>query len=192
MFNDEKEINDSIDETAESTDSTSPKENHSTEETKETEEDYKIKYLKVLAEMENLRKRAEQERKDIVKFRAASFIQNILPTVDMFEMAMNAQNASEEVKNWLMGFEMILNNFKQALEAEGVKEVVAKKGDEYHHSVHQAIEEVEAEEGVEPGQIVAVKMKGYTIHDRLLRPASVTVAKKENTESTEEVEKEGE
>ncbi len=151
------------------------------ESAKDMTENFKDKYLKVLAEMENLRKRFDSERSDILKYRASSFIQNILPTVDMFQMAMNSQNASEEVKNWLVGFEMILNNFVTALENEGVKEIKVNKGDDFDANYHHAIEEVECED-VEPGKIVEVKMKGYTLHDKLLRPATVTVAKKAEAE----------
>ncbi len=163
------------------------------EEVKETAEevvvDFKDKYLKVLAEMENLRKRFETERTEVIKYRASSFIQNILPTVDMFEMAMNSQNVSDEIKNWLVGFEMILNNFKSTLEGEGVKEINVKKGDEFDGNLHHAIEEVDTDE-VEPGKIFQVKMKGYTIHDKLLRPATVTVAKVAKEETKEETKKE--
>lgn len=140
------------------------------------EEDFKVKYIKVLAEMENFRKRFEAEKLELIKFRASSFIQNILPTVDMFEMAMNATNVSDEVKNWLVGFEMILNNFKATLEAEGVTEIPTKPGDEFDANKHHAIEEVESDE-VEPGKIVQVKMKGYLLYDKLLRATTVTVAK---------------
>lgn len=142
----------------------------------EIKENFKDKYIKILAEMENLRKRSESERSEILKYRASSFIQNILPTVDMFEMAMSAQNISEEVKNWLVGFEMILNNFKTTLENEGVKEIKTNKGDEFDANLHHAIEEVETNE-IESGKILEVKIKGYKIHDKLLRPATVTVAK---------------
>ncbi len=158
------------------------------ESTEEVAEDFKTKYLKVLAEMENLRKRLDTERTELIKYRASSFIQNILPTVDMFEMAMKAQNASEEVRNWLIGFEMILNNFKSTLDGEGVKEIKTEKGSEFDANLHHAIEEVETDE-VEPGKVFEVKMKGYTLHDKLLRPAAVSVAK---AKQTEEVKEEGE
>ncbi len=144
----------------------------------EVKDNFKEKYVKVLAEMENLRKRFESERQDVMKYKASSFIQNILPTVDMFEMALNAQNLSDEVKNWLVGFEMIFNNFKTALESEGVKEIKVNKGDEFDANFHFAIEEVETDE-VESGKIYQVKSKGYTLHDKLIRPATVVVAKKE-------------
>ncbi len=143
---------------------------------KEINEDFKDEYLKAIAEMENLRKRFDKEKLDVLKYRASQFILTILPTVDMFEMAMNTQNASDEVKNWIKGFEMILNNFKTALEGEGVKEIKVEKGDEFDANLHHAIEEVETDE-VEPGKIFQVKMKGYLLHEKLLRPATVTIAK---------------
>ncbi len=155
----------------------------------EVVEDFKDKYLKVLAEMENLRKRFDAERTEVIKYRASSFVQSILPTVDMFEMAMNSQNVSDEIKNWLVGFEMILNNFKTTLEGEGVKEIKVKKGDEFDGNLHHAIEEVETDE-VEPGKIYQVKMKGYTLFDKLLRPATVTVAKIQKEEIKEEIKEE--
>ncbi len=149
-------------------------------------EDFKVKYLKVLAEMENLRKRFDADKVDVLKYKATSFIINILPTVDMFEMAMKVDNASDEVKNYVIGFEMILNNFKSALEGEGVKVIETNKGDDFDAKIHHAIDEVETDE-VEAGKIFEVKMKGYMIHDKLLRPATVIVAKAKG-EASEEAE----
>ncbi len=154
----------------------------------EIADNFQEKYMKVLAEMENLRKRFESERQDVMKYKASSFIQNILPTVDMFEMALNAQNLSDEVKNWLVGFEMIFNNFKTALESEGVKEIKVNKGDEFDANFHFAIEEVETDE-VESGKIYQVKSKGYTLHDKLIRPATVVVAKNETQQEETKEEK---
>lgn len=148
------------------------------EETKkemESEEDFKEKYLMALAEMENLRKRLENEKKDFIKYRASSFISEILPTMDMFEQALSAKNVSEETKNWLIGFEMILNNLKNLLANEGVVEIITKVGDDFDGNVHHAFEEKETDQ-VEPGKILEIKLKGYKIHERLLRPAAVIVA----------------
>ncbi len=153
------------------------------EEVKEVEKnieeviDYKEKYLLSLAEMENLRKRLENEKMDFIKYKASSFIYEILPTVDMFEQALSAKNVSEETKNWLLGFEMILANLKNALNLEGVKEILVKKDDEFDGNLHHAFEEIETDK-VSPGKILEIKQKGYKIHDRLLRPATVVVAAK--------------
>ncbi len=155
-------------------------------------EDFKDKYLKVLAEMENLRKRFEQERTEMNKYKAQSFLMSILPTVDMFNMAMKTKDVSDEIKNWLVGFEMILNNFNSVLQNEGVTEINVKVGDEFDANYHFAMEEVETDE-VEPGKVALVKLKGYMLHDKLLRPASVAVAKAKNTEEeNQEKDTEGE
>ncbi|BDU67576.1 MAG: protein GrpE [Candidatus Tyloplasma litorale] len=156
------------------------KEHHSKKKSKT--EEFKNKYLSVLAEMENFRKRLDQEKRDLIKYRSSSFIQNILPTIDMFELAVSSENVSDEIKNWLEGFKMILRNFKSTLEAEGIKEIIVKPNDEFNSKFHHAIEEVETSE-FESGKIIQVKQKGYLIHDRLLRPATVVVAKQKNKEN---------
>gem|GEM_PF-2905920 len=61
--------------------------------------DFKLKYLGLLADLENMRKRAEQERNELLKYRSASFIREILPGLDMLEASINAKNVSDEVKN---------------------------------------------------------------------------------------------
>ncbi len=149
-------------------------------------DEFKDKYFTVLAEMENLRKRFDNDKVDVMKYRAASFIQQILPTVDMFESAMAASDVSDDVKNWLVGFEMILNNFKTVLENEGVKAIETKQGDAFNSEFHMAIEQVESDQ--EPGTIVDVKIKGYMLHDRLLRPASVTVSKQAEDKTEDKAE----
>ena len=143
---------------------------------KKEEIDFKLKYLELLADLENMRKRTEQERSELIKYRAASFIREILPGLDMLEASINAKNVSDEVKNWLIGFKMIMAEFKKALESEGVTEIEAKIGDEFDANYHLAIEQVETDE-VEPGQIVKVNLKGYLLNNRLLRPTTVIVAK---------------
>lgn len=146
--------------------------------------DMQEKNLTLLAEMENLRKRTAKEKEDNIKYRAANFIIDILPTVDMLESALSAKEVSEEVKNWLMGFEMIFNNFNNVLEGEGVEKITPKKGDSFDHNWHQSIEEVESED-VEAGHILEIKLAGYKLKGRLLRPATVVTAKKAGEEKEE-------
>ncbi len=71
---------------------------------------------------------------------------------------------------------MILNNFKITLDSEGVNEIKVSKGDEFNANLHHAIEEAETDE-MESGKIYEIKMKGYKIHDKLLRPTTVIVSK---------------
>jgi molecular chaperone GrpE len=76
---------------------------------------------------------------------------------------------------------MVLNNFKNTLANEGVEKIKAEVGGEFDHNLHHAIEEKETDE-VEPGKILEVKLDGYTLKGRLLRPASVVIAKDKNAE----------
>ena len=138
---------------------------------------FEQKYLTSLADMENLRKRLSLDKIDFIKYKASSFIYDILPTIDMFENALSAKDVSEETKSWLLGFKMILTNLKESLKNEGVKEIIIKIGDEFNGNLHQSFDEVKTDE-VKPGHIFKVNQKGYTIHDRLLRPAMVEVAEK--------------
>lgn len=149
------------------------------EELQEKLQELQEKNLHLLAEMENLRKRTAQEKEENAKYRASGFILNILPTVDMLESALQAKEVSDEVKNWLMGFEMILANFQNTLEMEGVEKIIVKEGDDFDHNWHQAIEEKE-HESVKPGKIIEMKLPGYKIKGRLLRPATVVTSKEDN------------
>ena len=145
--------------------------------------DIKLAAQSVNDEKNKLHDRLDEEKKEIMKYRAKDFLIGILPTIDMLESALSSKNVSEEIKAWLAGFEMILRNFQTALEAEGVEEIDSSKGKEFDHDLHNAISEVETDE-VEPGHIVETKQKGYTLKGKLLRPASVVVAK--NAEANNE------
>lgn len=140
----------------------------------------KLKYLKSLAEMENLRKKTEEEKKHISKYCFSSNALDILPTIDLFESAMK-QEAPEEVKNWFEGFKMILANLKEALKNGGVNQIEVKEHEKFNHELHHAVAK-EYVENLEPGHIVKVIQPGYVIHDRLLRPTTVVVScEKEET-----------
>ncbi len=86
---------------------------------------------------------------------------------------------------------MILNNFKITLDSEGVNEIKVSKGDEFNANLHHAIEEAETDE-MEPGKIYEIKMKGYKIHDKLLRPTTVIVSKSIKTKEENKEKDKGE
>ncbi|BDV03047.1 nucleotide exchange factor GrpE [Candidatus Hepatoplasma crinochetorum] len=146
-------------------------------------EELQFKNLNLLAEMENLKKRLERDRKEIISFSNISLLQELIPTIDMFKRALNAKNISPEIENWLKGFEMIKNNFNQILEGIGVKEIEVKKGDEYNAKYHEAIDAKYSDQ-VAKNNILEVNQIGYLLNDRLIRPASVVVSK--GIELTEE------
>ncbi|MFJ1522157.1 nucleotide exchange factor GrpE [Spiroplasma sp. ald] len=132
--------------------------------------------LLVLADGENLKKRIHEEVADIKRYRAAGMAEKLLPTLDNFERALQVTNVTSEVKNFLTGFEMIYRMFKTVFEEEGITAMETKVGEHFNSNFHSAIEIIETTD-VSSGCIVKILQKGYMIHDRVLRHASVQVAK---------------
>lgn len=139
--------------------------------------DYKDKYLRLLAESENLRKRMQKEKQDSVKFGIENILSEILIPLDSFENALKfADQMSGEVKNWAMGFQMILGQFKEVLAQNGVAAFVSE-GELFDPAKHEAVEMEETDGAIE-GTILKEFVKGYRCGDRIIRPARVKVAKK--------------
>ncbi len=143
------------------------------------EENWKEKYLLALAEMENMRKRMQKERYEMSKFGIENTIGEFLPAMDNFENALRfAGNASNEVKNWATGFEMILSQFKEVLNNNGIQPF-SSVGTHFDPALHEAVEIVETTEGPD-GVILQEFTKGYKSSTRTIRPARVKVAKLKN------------
>ncbi len=144
---------------------------------RQAEDELKDKYLRVLAETENLRKRLQKERQELIQHAIQNMIIDFLMPIDHFENALQFTNqASPEVKHWAVGFQMILNQFKDVLAANGVA-AFTSIGQPFDHTRHEAIEMVETSE-FPPGVVVEESLRGYTINkERILRPARVKVAK---------------
>lgn len=135
--------------------------------------------LRTTADFENFKKRAAREKQDALKFANESLIQKLIPLLDNFDMALAAvQNgqtgaASSSLQS---GINMILQQFKSALTEAGLEEVDAT-GQPFDPNLHEAISQQETAE-VPEGHVVQQLRKGYKLRDRLLRPASVIIAKK--------------
>ena len=170
------------------------------EETQETEEDIlkeEIKTLKeekirVLAEMENLRKRFDREKIDSIKYGSVNFARDILSPGDNLERALSAINQEEEhpqsIKNLIEGLLMVKKELSTALEKNGITKIESldKKFDP---NLHQAMMEIENND-LEEGIVVQEIQTGYMMHDRLLRPAMVAVSKKPQKATEVESDKE--
>ena len=139
-------------------------------------EHWKTEYYKAYADTQNLRKSLEAEARTAARYRAAGFLSELLPSLDAFNIALQNEPPSPETKNYLIGFQYIYNQIKAALEAEGVKEVAPKVGDEFSLESMHAVDFTETDE-VQEGKVIKVYAKGYKLHDRLIRPAMVVVAK---------------
>lgn len=134
------------------------------------------KYLRLLAESENARKRMQKERQELTKYAVENVIVEFLHPLDSFEKALKfAENNSDEIKRWAFGFEMILSQFKQVLVNHGITEFESL-GKPFDPHYHEALEVVETNE-FEPGIIIHEFSKGYKAGDRLVRVARVKVAK---------------
>ena len=138
------------------------------------------KYLRLLAENQNLRKNHEQEKEDILKYGSFSFAQQILSLTDNLDRAFqifknDEKFKNDEFKNILNGIEMIEKELTETLGKNAIKYIDCL-GKPFDPNLHQAIGEKESEK--EPGIILEEMQKGYLMHDRLLRPSMVYVSKK--------------
>lgn len=138
--------------------------------------------------MKNLRDQIEKDHREAIKYRAEGFIENLLPILDGFHMALNCEASSQEMKNFLTGFEFIYRNMVTVLESEGVQEIVPKIGDAFDPNTMSAIE-TQYDEG-RPNRILKVNVCGYKLHDRLIRPSIVVVSTNKKDEPKQEQNKE--
>jgi len=142
--------------------------------------DYKDKYLRAHADFENSKRRLEKDKMNAVSYANESFAKDILAVIDSFENALSSiesadeENSSEVLVNMKEGVNLTYEQLKKILEKNHIKEVDCSG--EFDPEVHQAIMQVESDEHNE-GDVVQVMQKGYTIKDRVLRPAMVSTCK---------------
>ena len=134
---------------------------------------WKTDYYKVFADMENLKRRLQNEHQNHLKFALQSFIEELLPVLDNFERSLNVKEPSEEVQSFLKGNQMIYNQLMGILEKNGV-EVIEAAGKEFDPNVHQAVMMV-SDENFESGVVVEELQKGYKLKDRVIRASLVKV-----------------
>ena len=136
-----------------------------TESLKQQIEELKDQLLRNAAELENFKRRMNEERAREVKYRSQSIVTNIIPAIDNFERALSSTVEDENTKTFLTGFKMIHAQV-EVIEAEGVA---------FDPTVHQAVMQ-EAVEGVESGMVLQELQKGYKLKDRVIRPSMVKVS----------------
>ena len=141
-------------------------------------------YYRAYADMQNLRKAIEADHREAIKYRAEGFIDELLPILDGFHMALQNEATTTEMKNFLIGFQYIYRNLVNVLENEGVKEISPSIGDKFDASTMNAVE-VEEKEG-EENLITKVLAKGYMLHDRIVRPVMVVVSGHKKEENKDE------
>lgn len=130
------------------------------------------RYVRLLADYENFRRRTEKEKLAVFGDATAKCIEQLLPVVDNFERAVDAPCSDEEYHKGMM---MILEQLRGFLEKLGISEIKAL-GAEFDPNVHQAIKREEATEEFPENTVCEVFQKGYMLNERLIRPAMVAVA----------------
>ena len=135
----------------------------------------KDKLLRGQAEWDNSRKRIERTKDEAVRYAGEALLEKLLPVLDNFEMGMQAAKSATDAKAISQGFEMVLAQLQQVLREAGVESVDAT-GHPFDPHRHEALGHQDSDEHPE-GHVISQTRKGYKLKDRLLRPASVFVAR---------------
>lgn len=140
--------------------------------------------LRALAEVENTRRRSERELADMNKYAVTNFARDLVNVLENLQRATDAipaelRGSQPAVASLATGVEMTLKELLTTFERYGIKRI-DPLGQKFDHNFHQAVAQVESAEA-EPGSVVQVLAAGYSIHDRLLRPAMVAVATSQNS-----------
>lgn len=148
------------------------------------------RYLRALAEVQNVRRISERDRLEAGRYGASKLARDLLPVHDSLKRALDSVDdlQREHSRALIEGIELTLKELLNAIGRHGVKLVSPATGDEFDPKLHQAMFEAPSKD-IESGRIMEVMAEGFTIHDRLLRPAQVGVSS--GTPSTDvEVEQE--
>lgn len=141
---------------------------------------FKDQLYRAAAEMENTKRRAQRDVEQANKYGALGFMRDLTTPLDNMQRALDTapqdrDGLDETYKNILIGLEMTVQEVTKIMEKHGVK-IISPEGEKFDYNLHQAMFEVPTEDA-EPGTVVAVAQSGYVLHDRLIRPAMVGVAK---------------
>jgi molecular chaperone GrpE len=133
-------------------------------------------YLRSQAEIDNLKKRHQKEKQDVIKFGNETLIKQLLPVADNLEKAIDHSRRESSVDALIEGVGLTLKGLMDALQRAGV-ETIEALGAPFDPNYHEAVSEV-PDDSVESGTVVKELQKGYMLHQRLLRPSMVVVSRK--------------
>ena len=136
-------------------------------------EEEQNKYLRLLADYDNFKRRTKKDQELAKQFRSQSLLTDLLPVLDNFDRALAVEAKSEESASLLKGLEMVKKSLIDAVTAEGLEEVKAV-GEPFDPHFHQTVIQ-ENDPDSEPGTVLQELQKGYTLNGRVLRPAMVKV-----------------
>lgn len=139
-------------------------------------EEWKAKYQRSLADFQNYQRRAVENEREARRQGVTSVVSNLLAVLDNFDLALKNDPAKVSPEQIVQGVTMIRQQMLQALGAIDVRPIEPEPGAEFDPHRHEAVVQVQAE-GIEPGRIAATFQAGYTLGERVLRPAKVSVSK---------------
>lgn len=168
----------SMDETAEEKDSSDEEnmEEGSTDELSKLQDELEAeqnKYLRLLADFDNFKRRTQKDKEISSKFRAQSLLTDLLPVLDNFERALAVEAKGDEAVTIMKGVLMVQKSLLEAVKREGLEEIKSV-GEPFDPNFHQAVMQ-EKDEQAEPGSVLQELQKGYTLKGRVLRPSMVKV-----------------
>lgn len=127
------------------------------------------------ADYQNLKKESEQKSVDSIKFASRQIVESFIPVFDNFALALKHMPNNLESDNWVQGIIYIYKQLQDILLEEGV-EIIDPKGQIFDPNMHEAVESVESEEGIESNTVVEVLQVGYSLNGALIRSARVKVS----------------
>lgn len=145
-------------------------------------DEFRDRFLRVAADLENFRKRSARERQEAVQFANQALLEKLIPVLDNLDMALAALSGAQgaSVESVKTGVEMVFGQLKNVLREAGLQEIDAS-GQPFNPAWHEAVSQQESAD-VPEGQVIQQLRKGYKLRERLLRPASVVVARQPQAE----------
>ncbi len=137
--------------------------------------EWKNKFMRALADMDNAKKQNAKDQQYYLKYRAVPVIEKLLPSLDIFGAVLRAEVEDPVLKNYLVGFQYVYANLLEALKSEGLTEIEVKVGDAFDENKMHALEAI-YDETLAPNTVVEVRNNAFMFIDRLIRPAQVNVS----------------
>ncbi len=139
-------------------------------------------YLRMLADAQNIKKRLDREKEEFVRFASETMVRGLLPIIDSLDQALLAAQRSPDPQALTQGIRLIHRQLLTLLDQAGVKRIQTL-GEHFDPHQHEAVAQVETKDAQTENRIVEEVQVGYRMHDKVIRPAMVKVAKKTVTQS---------
>ncbi|MDX5421191.1 MAG: nucleotide exchange factor GrpE [Hymenobacteraceae bacterium] len=135
----------------------------------------KDKYIRLMAEFENFRRRTAKERLELSKTATQDLMEDLLPVLDDMERARQSMEATKDVDAMLQGLELVFHKLKHVTQQKGLKPMQINVGDSFDADLHEAVTQAPAPSDDLKGKIIDVIEKGYTLNEKVIRFAKVII-----------------